>query len=98
MFLDLPNVSFDRAGYFAVDSKEITDTARKKIIFIGDSSTFGYGVPTESSFVEVVEGLLKDVNTINLAVSGYTSYQGRLSLEKYLPLLKPDLVVAFVQL
>ena len=86
--------NFDGAGYFAVDSKEIADTTKKKIIFIGESNTFGYGVPTQSSFVEVVEGLLKDVNTINLSVSGYTSYQGRVSLEKYLPLLKPDLVVA----
>ena len=75
--------SFDGAGYFAVDSKEIADTTKKKIIFIGDSNTFGYGVPTPSSFVEVVEGLLKDANTINLGVSGYTSYQGRVSLEKY---------------
>jgi hypothetical protein len=58
------------------------------------SNTFGYGVSTESSFVEVVEGLLKDVNTINLAVSGYSSYQGKAYLEKYLFLLKPDLVVA----
>ena len=86
--------NFDQAGYFAVDSKEIADTTKKKIIFIGDSNTFGYGVPTQSSFVEVVEGLLKDVNTINLAVSGYSSYQGQAYLEKYLPLLKPDLVVA----
>jgi lysophospholipase L1-like esterase len=30
----------------------------------------------------------------NLGVSGYTSYQGRVSLGKYLPLLKPALVVA----
>jgi lysophospholipase L1-like esterase len=85
---------FDGAGYFAVDSKQVTDTRRKKVIFIGDSNTFGFGVPTPSSFVKVVEGLLGDVNTINLGVSGYTSYQGRVCLAKYLPLLKPDLVVA----
>jgi lysophospholipase L1-like esterase len=85
---------FDGAGYFAVDSKQVADTLRKKVVFIGDSNTFGFGVPTPSSFVEVVEGLLGDVNTINLGVSGYTSYQGRVCLEKYLPLLKPDLVVA----
>lgn len=90
----LADRDFDGAGYFAVDSKQITDTRKKRIIFIGESNTFGYGVPTQSSFVEVVEGLLTDVNTINLGVNGYTSYQGRVSLEKYLPLLKPDLVVA----
>jgi lysophospholipase L1-like esterase len=86
--------NFDGAGYFAVDSKQIADATKKKVIFIGDSNTFGFGVPTQSSFVEVVDGLLKDINAINLGVSGYTSYQGRVALEKYLPLLKPDLVVA----
>jgi lysophospholipase L1-like esterase len=90
----LAESDFDEAGYFVIDSKQIADTNKKKIIFIGDSNTFGYGVPAQSSFVEVVEWLLTDVNTINLGVNGYSSYQGRVSLDKYLPLLKPDLVVA----
>ena len=85
---------FDREGYFVVDAKQVADMAKKRVIFIGDSHTFGYGVPTESSFVEVVEKLLTDVNAINLGVIGYTSYQGRVCLDKYLLLLKPDLVVA----
>ena len=85
---------FDGAGYLTVDSKKIADTTKKKVIFVGDSNTIGHGVATQSTFAEVVEGLLTNVDAINLGVSGYTSYQGRLSLEKYLPLLKPDLVVA----
>ena len=84
---------FDAAGYVAVDSTQVSDATKKKIIFLGDSSTFGYGVSTQSSFVEVVERLLSDVHAINLGMIGYTSYQGRVSLEKYAPLLKPDMVV-----
>lgn len=84
---------FDAAGYVTVDSTQVSDTTKQKIIFIGDSNTFGYGVPTRSSFVEVVEELLPDVHAINLGVIGYTSYQGRVSFEQYAPLLKPDLVV-----
>lgn len=84
---------FDAAGYVTADSTQVSDTTKQKIVFIGDSNTFGYGVSTRSSFVEVVEGLLPSVSAINLGVIGYTSYQGRVTLEQYAPLLKPDLVV-----
>jgi lysophospholipase L1-like esterase len=88
---------FDAAGYFTIDSEKVSIKARTKkktIIFIGDSSTFGFGVPTSSSFVELTEKFLPSANAINLGALGYTSYQGRKVLEKYLPVLKPDLVVA----
>jgi lysophospholipase L1-like esterase len=86
--------AFDAEGYFAVDSDEITDSSgRKKVVFIGDSNTFGWGAPTPASFVEVTEELMPGVDAINLGVVGYSSYQGRVVLEKYLPLLEPDLVV-----
>jgi lysophospholipase L1-like esterase len=85
---------FDKAGYLTVDSKKVTNTKARRVIFIGDSNTMGYGVPTEASFVEVVERLLPGVDAIDLGVPGYSSYQGRVTLEKYLPLLKPDVVVA----
>lgn len=84
---------FDASGYLTVDSKQVTDSTAKRVIFIGDSNTMGYGVPTDASFVEVVDRLLPGVDTINLGVLGYSSYQGRVTLDKYLPLLKPDLVI-----
>jgi len=84
---------FDEAGYVAVDSMQVSDATRRKIVFIGDSNTFGYGVSTRSSFVEVTEGLLSNASAINLGVIGYTSYQGRVTLDKYVPILKPDVVV-----
>lgn len=84
---------FDAAGYVTADSTQVSDATKQKIVFIGDSNTFGYGVSTRSSFVEVVEGLLPGVSAINLGVIGYTSYQGRVTFEQYAPLLKPDLVV-----
>ena len=90
----LADREFDAAGYFAVDSRQIAgSTGRKKVVFLGDSNTFGFGTPTADSFVEVADRLLPDVDMINLGVVGYSSYQGRLTLEKHLPLLKPDLVV-----
>jgi len=90
----LADREFDAEGYFAVDSDQVAaSSGKKKVVFVGDSNTFGWGVPTAASFVEVAENLLTDVDAINLGVVGYTSYQGRITLEKQLPLLKPDLVV-----
>lgn len=84
---------FDEQGYFVADSKQVDVQTKKRIIFLGDSNTFGWGVSTESSFVEVVESLLPDVYAINLGVPGYTSYQGRVSFDKFVPIIKPDLIV-----
>ncbi|MDH4188366.1 MAG: SGNH/GDSL hydrolase family protein, partial [Nitrospira sp.] len=84
---------FDVAGYVASDSQQVADTTHTKVLFIGDSNTFGYGVSTNDVFVEVVEQRLPDIYAINLGVIGYTSYQGRMVFEKYASLLKPDLVV-----
>ena len=85
---------FDDDGYFAADSEQIVSASgKKRVVFIGDSNTFGFGVPTPSSFVEVADHLLPNVDAINLGVVGYSSFQGRVVLEEQLPILKPDLVV-----
>jgi lysophospholipase L1-like esterase len=86
--------AFDSAGYLVDDSVGVVDSTRRTVLFIGDSNTFGYGVPTETSFVAVVKRTLPGIRTINLGVPGYSSYQGRLSIEAKLALLKPDLLVA----
>ncbi len=90
----LDDREFDAEGYLTVDSDEITGSlGKKKIVFVGDSNTSGWGAPTPASFVEVTENLLPDVDAINLGVAGYSSYQGRVVVERYLPILKPDLLV-----
>jgi lysophospholipase L1-like esterase len=84
---------FDAQGHLALDSEQIADKGRRKVVFIGDSNTFGWGNPSETTFVEVIDRLLPDVDAINLAVPGYSSYQGKLVLEQTLPTLRPSLVV-----
>ena len=84
---------FDADGFLAVDSRQIKDPAAKRIMFIGDSNMFGVGTPTNSSFVELVDSLVPGVAAINLAVPGYTSFQGRRVLDKYLPVIHPAMVV-----
>jgi lysophospholipase L1-like esterase len=86
---------FDAAGYFTADTNEVAGGHNhKKVVFIGDSNTFGFGARTSDSFVKIVERRLPGVATINLAAMGYTSYQGNLVVAAQVPLLKPDLIVA----
>jgi lysophospholipase L1-like esterase len=85
--------AFDADGYQAVDSAQVADTRTPRVVFIGDSNTFGFGVATESSFVEVADRLLPGTNAINLGVPGYSSAQGVIVARKYLPILKPKIAV-----
>jgi lysophospholipase L1-like esterase len=85
---------FDAQGFFTVDTAQIHDTAHKRILAVGDSNTFGWGVPTGSAFPEVLDDLRPDADVINLGVSGYTSFQGYTALVKYFDQVQPDVVIA----
>ena len=84
---------FDAQGFFVSDSKQTRNTETRKIIALGDSITFGWGTPPESSFVEVLDRLLPNASVINMGVNGYTSYQGYKTLVKHGLHLKPDLII-----
>ena len=85
--------SFNHAGYISVDSEQVANQETRKILFIGDSNTFGYGGSAENSFVEVADKLLPQAHTINLGVPEYSSYQRLLVARKYIPKLRPRVVV-----
>jgi lysophospholipase L1-like esterase len=85
--------SFDRHGYRTIDSDQVADSETDKVVFIGDSNTFGYDVPTDATFVEVADRLLPQYAAINLGVPGYSSYQGLQVAREYLPILKPRIAV-----
>lgn len=84
---------FDAEGFLSIDTEQVKDTRRKKILAIGDSNTFGWGVPTDMTFTEVLDDLLPDIDVINLGVIGYSSFQGYKVLETYFDRFKPSLVV-----
>lgn len=85
---------FDAHGFFALDTEQIGATPHKRILAIGDSNTFGWGVPTRSAYPEVLDDLRADADVINLGVSGYTSLQGYASLIKHFDTVRPDVVIA----
>lgn len=67
-----------------------------RIVLLGDSRTFGYGVPIEKHFSKILEGYFKDVEVINMGVSGYGVDQQLLQLRSEGCRYKPDLVLAYV--
>jgi lysophospholipase L1-like esterase len=70
-----------------------------RIVALGDSSTFGWGVEAEEAYPAVLERELRGrhpaarVEVVNLGVCGYSSFQGRILLEREGLRYEPDLVV-----
>lgn len=85
---------FDAQGYFTIDSAKLADPARKKILFIGDSNTYGFGVPPSQTFAELAGELVPQAAAIDAGVNGYSSFQGDALLRKLLPAVKPAVIVA----
>lgn len=85
--------AFDDRGFQTIDSPQVADPAARRVLFIGDSNTFGVGTPPDRTFAEVAERLTPGIAAINLGVPGYTSWQGRRLLERAIPELRPVAVV-----
>lgn len=67
-----------------------------RIVLLGDSRTFGYGVPVEKHFSKLLEGYFNAVEVINLGVSGFGVDQELLYLRSEGFKYAPDLVIAYV--
>jgi lysophospholipase L1-like esterase len=69
-----------------------------RIIVLGESPTFGWGVNFENTYAYLLErklsndNLKKKIEVINASQIGYTSYQGLILLQNYLLKYSPDLV------
>lgn len=67
-----------------------------RIVLLGDSRTFGYGVAIEQHFSKLLEGYFDKVEVINMGVSGYGVDQELLALRGEGLRYQPDLVIAYV--
>lgn len=67
-----------------------------RIVLVGDSRTFGWGVPIEKHFSTLLEGYFQDVEVINMGVSGFGVDQELLYLTSEGFRYEPDLVLAYV--
>jgi lysophospholipase L1-like esterase len=72
-----------------------------RVVVLGDSSTFGWGVEHFEAYPARLRGALAErlavaperIEVINLGVPGYSSFQGLVLLERVALPLEPDLVV-----
>ena len=83
-----------RTNSLGFRGKEIDSKEGTRIICLGDSMTFGYGVNEEDLFVTwIAEDL--GVESINMGVSGYDIDRYMLLFEDYVVHNDPDLLVLF---
>jgi len=68
----------------------------RRIVTLGDSSTFGWGVDSQYTYQELLEDRLigsPPVEVFNLGISGHTSRHGRAVFDHYALDLDPDLLI-----
>ena len=68
-----------------------------RIVTLGDSSTFGWGVDDSYTYQRLLESRLDGgpgtVEVFNLGISGHTSHHGRAVFDHYARGLEPDLLI-----
>lgn len=67
-----------------------------RILFLGDSHTFGFGVPENQHFTTLIGGYFPGVDVVNMGVSGYGIDQELLKLSREGFQYHPNLVIAYV--
>lgn len=81
-------------GFRVADPAQIPDSGLPRIVALGDSNTFGYGVQAESAWPEVLNRALQASSVVNMGTLGYSSFQGYQTLRKYGDTLKPAALIA----
>ncbi|MFH1619013.1 MAG: GDSL-type esterase/lipase family protein, partial [bacterium] len=105
------NVSFhgvriltNKLGFREKEIPLVKKSGTLRILCLGASPTFGWGVSETDRYSNVLHKMLREsaftgenLEVINAGVIGYSSYQGAVLLKKIMPVLKPDIVtVPFV--
>lgn len=72
---------------------ERVDPKRPRVLLMGDSIVYGYGVSDDQHVGRKLEQLLPGHQVLNGAVSGYSIDQYLLLLRRYVPATKPRLIV-----
>ncbi len=67
-----------------------------RIVLLGDSRSFGFGVPIEQHFSRMLEGYYYKLDVINMGVDGYGVDQELLTLESEGFKYQPDMVMVYI--
>lgn len=91
-------VVIDRQGTRIPENDTIDYSNPAKILFLGASYTFGHGVAAEDAFPEVAAHLINpNAECVNASVCGQGYITHLLRARKFIPALKPQLVVVEFQ-
>lgn len=67
---------------------------KRRVLALGNSCTFGWGVSYQDTYTQHVNALLGDAfEVINAGIPGYSSFQGKRFFERELIYLHPDIVL-----
>ena len=86
-------VSINSAGLRDDEVPREKPPGRKRIVVLGDSYTWGFGVEQADIFTEILERSLPGVDVLNAGVSGYATDQQLLWLQREGMDFEPDLVL-----
>ena len=92
--MDKMNVHFNSEGFWDDEHSTEKDQGVKRILFLGDSFTIGYGISRENRFAEILKGYLNpDYEIINMGMWGYSTDQELIVLTEKGLKYKPDVVI-----
>jgi hypothetical protein len=86
-----------RINELGLRGTNLQNTSSRRILFLGDSFTFGLGVEENESFATLVGYALgEDISVINGGQPGYGIYQMEALLRGLAPIVRPELVVVTI--
>lgn len=86
-----------RINELGLRGASLAEASERRVLFLGDSFTFGSGVREEESFVSLIDGALgEEVTAVNGGHPGYGIYQMEIKLQRLSPVLRPELVVLII--
>jgi len=90
----LPSRELGWEGYRDLDTAQKMDPTIPRIVAIGDSNTWGYGVEPQAAWPAVLNRALRHAVVLNMGTLGYSSFQGYGTLRKYGERLHASAIVA----
>jgi len=81
------------ASSLGLRNAELGIKEKPRVVFLGDSFTWGWGVPNGVRYTDYLEAMYPQYQIVNAGINGYSTVQEMLLLKKYRQKMMPDLVV-----